>query len=130
MLKNGVQEDRATATANRRLVVNSHNTTRGDGSRPSHVPLPHYYLQPYMSYAVDSTALRLKPTSSELTPHRRQRPSEITTVPSTKDIWTWTLTSEATAPCHVRDVFEMTENPNGVCYLRNTVLESQLRFRL
>lgn len=60
---------------------------------------------------MDSTALRLKPTSSELTPHKRQRPSEITIVPSTKDIWTWTLTSDATAPCHVRDVFEMTENP-------------------
>lgn len=61
-----------------------------------------------------STALRLKRTPSELTPHKSQEPSEITTVPSTKDVWTWTLTSEATAPCHVRDVFEMIENPEGV----------------
>ena len=77
-----------------------------------------------MSYVVHSTALRLKPTSSELTPHKRQRPSEITAVPSTKDVWTWTLTSEATAPCHVRDVFEMIENPEGVCLVQNTSLKS------
>ena len=42
-----------------------------------------------------------------LTPSKRQRADP---TPLTSDLWKWTLTHEAIAPCFVQDVFKMREH--------------------
>lgn len=47
-----------------------------------------------------------------LSPSKRPLPNEMQE-PSTAEILRWTLTSDAVAPCFVRDVFAMKENPGN-----------------
>lgn len=72
-----------------------------------------------------STILLLSPSKN------RHISSSSVKLPSIKEIWAWTLTSDATASCSIRDVLQLKENAkdrmfctSDVCWRKGIYTES------
>lgn len=65
------------------------------------------------NFQVHTPSKRRRVISQDDLPKARDRGNTKTEPPSLQELWKWTLTQDAVAPCRVRDVFALKENGGG-----------------